>query len=288
MKDRIIDLMDSPKWRVRVAALKNLENNPSEDDFDILLSGLHDRSWAVRNEASRQLLSRGEEGIKTLVNSLESSGGHARLTAVQALGGLREPSVQKFIKPLLNDRYPDVRIAAAEALVKTGDDSALSYLLEWLKNEKWNIRMKAAESLGRLENNEAVGPLAEALENEHVDIPGNVPGSPLGLMQKQLLGWTRTTHARTEIIRAIGRIVQNNPPPASIDNYNNLKKAHRVLKKNATLLGRMQNVRFGKAALETLKIVESAVSGIEKKLGKKGIRPITETYTRSPGIRPGS
>lgn len=90
-----------------------------------------------------------------------------RLTAITALGHLRDPSSTKTLIKALSDPSSAVRVAAANALGAIGDrkaTTALRSLLQERHNEQ--ARMAAINALGKLKDPAAVPELLEIINDE--------------------------------------------------------------------------------------------------------------------------
>jgi HEAT repeat protein len=90
-----------------------------------------------------------------------------RLTAITALGNLRDPSSATTLIEALNDPSPAVRIAAANALGAIGDKRASESLRTLLKNRHdEQARIAAVGALGKLRASDAVEQILEIANNE--------------------------------------------------------------------------------------------------------------------------
>jgi HEAT repeat protein len=90
-----------------------------------------------------------------------------RLTAVVALGNLRDPSSTHTLISALADSSAAVRIAAANALGAIGDRKATTALLALLDGRQdEQIRSAAVTALGKLKDPESVTPLLTIAEDE--------------------------------------------------------------------------------------------------------------------------
>lgn len=92
-----------------------------------------------------------------------------RLTAIVALGNLRDPSSTKSLMGALSDKSAAVRVAAAKALGAIGDRKATQALLPLLRdrNEE-HARIAAIGALGKLKDPAAVNDLL-AIANDEGD-----------------------------------------------------------------------------------------------------------------------
>jgi HEAT repeat protein len=67
----IAALGEDPSWEVRSAVMQALGELQAQDQIDLLLQGISDQEWWVRNNAGVALFALGDPGISVLQNGVE-------------------------------------------------------------------------------------------------------------------------------------------------------------------------------------------------------------------------
>ncbi|MDD4497231.1 MAG: HEAT repeat domain-containing protein [Methanosarcinaceae archaeon] len=110
--------------------------------------------------------------VELLIEALNNEKNHIRISAIMALGEMRE---EKAVEPLidsLSSDNPGIRVVAALALGNIGDKRAVDPLLRNLKclhiniQYKSSIKSSAALALGKIADERAVANLKQALYDE--------------------------------------------------------------------------------------------------------------------------
>ena len=101
----------------KLAWIRDLARNPTDDSIETLLSVLEQESWFLRDQASRALASLGERVVEPLIEYLGSGLWYTRASAAAALGRTGLPVAAGPLAQLLRDVNRTVRDAAWDALV---------------------------------------------------------------------------------------------------------------------------------------------------------------------------
>lgn len=163
---------ESPEGRMRIlrvmAKIKNHAVIKSAGEIAV-----DDKQWMVRLEAIG-ILGRNDSGAsKDLLQSIARQDVHRmnRAAAIRWLSYMRKNASAKFIKDLLNDKEPLVRVEAARELGRHGDDSGFKTAKELIGHPDIHIRSSAIEAIGligREDGMSLIKPVAEsASEHQH-------------------------------------------------------------------------------------------------------------------------
>ncbi len=153
--DRLIAVMESPDWIVRMHVAKALGRIGDPRAIKPLMPLLHDKVKAVREDAADALVGIGKPAVPLLLEALTHDEWLVRLHAIEALGKMRSPeAVEPLLGVLFNDRDAAIREDAARALGEIGDARAVQFLLVAM-NEA-GLRPLAIEALGKIGDRRAV------------------------------------------------------------------------------------------------------------------------------------
>jgi aminopeptidase N len=146
----------------RVEAAKEIaKENATEKDAEILGKAmLNDKFWAVQAEIAILLGHiRNKKAVEYMKKGLEMRHPLARRAAVAAIGSVKDASIAKDLKPLLDDKNSYlVPAEVCRTLGKTKDPSIEPIIQSMLNKEAWFdcIRAGAVEGLAHLHGEEAV------------------------------------------------------------------------------------------------------------------------------------
>ena len=102
----------------KVAWLKSLAANPTDESIQTLRRALAVESWFVRDQAARLLGTLGERVVDTLVQDLDSGLWYTRSAAALALGRTGSPSAAAPLVGGVLDANRTVRDSSWEAIVR--------------------------------------------------------------------------------------------------------------------------------------------------------------------------
>ncbi len=148
----LLDRLDDPSWRVRMAAVEQLGSLP---DPAPALPGLLDalsagQSPGARNAAAAALTRMGGRAATALLERLRATTPEVRGAVVEVLGEIGDRSSAPSLSELLDDPDTNVRSAAAEALGKIGGAKAVGALLRAVGGGPEAPRLAALYALERL------------------------------------------------------------------------------------------------------------------------------------------
>jgi HEAT repeat protein len=107
----------------KLAWIRELAKNPSDETIETLLTVLEQESWFLRDQAARALSGMGERVVDPLIEYLGSGLWYTRACAAEALGRMGVPVAAGPLIRLLRDANRTVRDAAFDALVSlTGSE----------------------------------------------------------------------------------------------------------------------------------------------------------------------
>ena len=105
----------------KVAWLRGLAANPTDDSIETLLHVLEMESWFLRDQAARCLATLGERVIDALTEHLDSGLWYTRSAAASALGRIGSPLAAAALVGTLLDPNRTVRDSAWEAIARLCD-----------------------------------------------------------------------------------------------------------------------------------------------------------------------
>ncbi len=170
----------SKRGRIYAISDPTQDNNPLLKETQQLIGGdwtkrsvaelsrlLAHPDWRVRLEAQYTLAERGAGSVATFGGVARDARANplARLHAIWGLGQLagKQPAALTRVRPLLQDKDPEVRAQAAKVLGEQGAANAAAALITALKDENARVKFFAAQSLGKLKHAAAAPALFEAL-----------------------------------------------------------------------------------------------------------------------------
>lgn len=183
----------SPIIEVKKNAAEALSMFKEEEAASILATTLFDRE--LRYDSERYLRQIGQPAIKPLLSLINEKDEEVRFSvltvlgslgekrafkplqkvltdvkrmnsAIEALGGIKEPRAAKALLPFLNDENVNVRIQTVSSLGLIGDKMAINPLIDMLNAEKGNdMQSRLIEALGNLRARAASQLITEFLRN---------------------------------------------------------------------------------------------------------------------------
>ncbi|MEM4251662.1 MAG: HEAT repeat domain-containing protein [Candidatus Bathyarchaeia archaeon] len=154
----LLELLRSPRWRVRSHAARVLGAWREERAVMQLLMLLEDKAAPVRYFARSALINIGEASVKPLIDALAREGGNRQAVA-HALASIGSRAVPALCALLSSTGQP--KISAAIVLGEIGDSRAVAPLVEALDDERFYVRDAVALALGRM-GEAALEPLLHA------------------------------------------------------------------------------------------------------------------------------
>jgi len=106
----------------KLAWIRELAQNPTDESVETLLSVLEQESWFLRDQAARALATLGERVVGPLIEYLGSGLWYTRASAASVLGRMGLPVAAEPLTGLLSDANRTVRDAAWDALVRLADN----------------------------------------------------------------------------------------------------------------------------------------------------------------------
>lgn len=159
----LISALKDENINVRIAALEALREIRTSKSLKALILALIDENWEFKQVASKVLeetnpkwmeTREAQELISELISALKNKNWSIRMSAVETLGEIKDPSA---IKPLSfvmhNDEILYVRISAVKALGKINDPQALHAIITALKNENMEVQQTAFETISKINPN---------------------------------------------------------------------------------------------------------------------------------------
>lgn len=129
---------------------------------ETLVQHLSDPRFVVNDRAMAALVSKGENGVKALINAMNSVEEEVRTAAVFGLYKISGEAARDAILSALADKSPLVRTAAVRVLGLMKEKEAVVPLMEMVKNDQPAVRRQAATSLGQIGEVRAIEALLEA------------------------------------------------------------------------------------------------------------------------------
>ena len=152
---------NSVQWRA-CQVLKSLGWQPATEAEQIQLH--------IASGELKPLTGFGAAAVRPLVELLRRCDGQKKISAVNVLGELADPSTFKPLQALLRDDDPLVRTAAVYAFERAHFPGAAAVLLPVLKDSARNVRLAAALALGSLGDAACVEPLIHLLNDKDWEI----------------------------------------------------------------------------------------------------------------------
>ncbi|HEY7728359.1 MAG TPA: HEAT repeat domain-containing protein [Candidatus Eisenbacteria bacterium] len=111
----------------KLAWIRELAQNPTDESIETLLSVLEQESWFLREQAALALSLMGERVVGPLIEYLGSGLWYTRACAAGALGRIGVPAAAGALVRLLRDANRTVRDAAFDALVRLAESEIGTY-----------------------------------------------------------------------------------------------------------------------------------------------------------------
>jgi hypothetical protein len=158
-KTEITELPDDPDWRIRYAALEQME--PKPEAIPVFAKALNDPKPSIRRLAAAMLgLTGNPESIPHLCRALKDETVSVRRTAGDSLSDLGNPEAIGPMMEALKDPSRLVRWRAARFLFESGDETALSALKEAEEDPEFEVKMQVRMAIERIEGgHSAQGPV---------------------------------------------------------------------------------------------------------------------------------
>jgi HEAT repeat protein len=115
---RLLEELRHREPEEKLAWIRELAQNPTDESIEVLLSVLEQESWFLRDQAVRALATLGERVVEPLIDYLGSGLWYTRACAAGALGRMGVPLAAGPLVGLLRDANRTVRDAAFDALVE--------------------------------------------------------------------------------------------------------------------------------------------------------------------------
>lgn len=137
-----------------------------EAGADAVIGELVNSQTASERKAYRAVLAKCKAAIPTLIHLLDDERWYVVRNAVELLGDLGEPGVERHIAKALSHTDPRVRRAAVSSVTKLGARSAVPALLGVLADPIPEVRLQAVLGLAAAKDERAVPWLVEAMSRE--------------------------------------------------------------------------------------------------------------------------
>ncbi|MGM8365242.1 conserved virulence factor C family protein [Virgibacillus sp. W0181] len=146
-----MDILESPNWKERYAAL-DLIVEPTTEDLDVLNKALDDEKSSVRRLATALLgMIEDPEVLPFLYKALKDKAVNVRRTAGDCLSDLGLKEAMPEMTDSLKDTNRLVRWRAAMFLYELGDKTAIPALKQALDDPEFEVRMQVQMALARIE-----------------------------------------------------------------------------------------------------------------------------------------
>ncbi|WP_341281390.1 conserved virulence factor C family protein [Paenibacillus sp. FSL H8-0537] len=151
--NEIAELLESPDWRIRYAALDRL--TPEPELLPLLAKALTDDTVSIRRLAVVYLGDlRTAEAMPYLFQALRDKSVSVRRTAGDTLSDWGDPAATAPMIESLSDTNKLVRWRAARFLYEVGDESAIPALRIAAQDSEFEIQLQAQIALERIERGE--------------------------------------------------------------------------------------------------------------------------------------
>jgi HEAT repeat protein len=111
---RLLEELRHREPEEKLAWIRELAQNPTDESIEVLLSVLEQESWFLRDQAVRALATLGERVVEPLIDYLGSGLWYTRACAAGALGRMGVPLAAGPLVGLLRDANRTVRDAARD------------------------------------------------------------------------------------------------------------------------------------------------------------------------------
>jgi len=152
---QLIALLSEKDPNIRLAAVKLMENNQSQEIYDALITAYTDENESVSSEAQRILLATWENSYKAVVRGLNSNKSSVVYASIDLIRLKQSKEVSLFLLTLFSDDRPTVRAGASRVFVELNE-----YEHPWfqslLESPDSIVRQTAVETLPRYKNPEII------------------------------------------------------------------------------------------------------------------------------------
>jgi hypothetical protein len=138
--------LESGSVEARLEAIRQIAGSQDEESFRLLITGLENSSWRVRESAFDALLGAGEPAVPVLVEALADSHERVVVPAILALGALKAGDAVAPLVALLDDGG-EPAAHAVWALGEIGDERAITPLTKLLNRGDARLRAGAEQAL---------------------------------------------------------------------------------------------------------------------------------------------
>lgn len=154
-RDRVtVEMLDSPEWKERYAALDRIIE-PTMEDLPVLDKALYDPKASVRRLATAFLgMIEEPEVLPYLYKPLKDKAVNVRRTAGDCISDLGFKEAMPEMVRTLDDPSRLVRWRAAMFLYETGDETAIPALTNAVNDPEFEVRMQVKMALARIEGGE--------------------------------------------------------------------------------------------------------------------------------------
>lgn len=210
--EEIEERLHSPKWKIRLDAVKELEDcldgTEKPDDrkkaIGLLVERLMDRSTRVVKGAIELLLPRVSEtwmefdyasAVPPLIENLGSNDKELQVNSLWLLGEIRHPLVLPILVNALEHSSEEVRFIAGLSFAKMRDPSWAPVLLELMGHISADVRGHVAEGLtkmARTHKDEIVRSIVEFLNSDGFKKEA----------ERNTTGYARTIEGLDEVVRS--------------------------------------------------------------------------------------
>jgi len=164
----LIRLFHARKPEVMAFAAASLGEIGNPKAVPVLIEGLSDNSWNVRQSCAYALTEIGEKGVDRIAEALSSPNDDVRYWVTRILESIGEPGMPYLVKAL-SDKNKNIRFFAAKALGTSTNSAVVRDLIKSLADPSWSVRKIASESICKLEII-SIEQLLRNMSNDNEDI----------------------------------------------------------------------------------------------------------------------
>ncbi|MEW6608403.1 MAG: HEAT repeat domain-containing protein [bacterium] len=175
----LINLLKQGVPASKIASAKALGDIQDEKAIVELINALSDPyfnhyegKYKIREAAADALSKYGEKALPKLIHSARSDNEATRwfsLEALQRMESIPQTATLTFINALI-DKNDQVKLTAVKALGKIRDENSIPSLARTLKSNNANIRYFAVQSLSEINSKDCIMPLLGALNDEDTQV----------------------------------------------------------------------------------------------------------------------
>lgn len=148
-----LEVLNDPNWKIRYAALDQLE--PTLDNLELLDKALHDEKSSIRRLATAYLgMIEDPKVLPYLYKALKDKSVNVRRTAGDCISDLGFKEAMPAMLESLSDSSRLVRWRAAMFLYEIGDESAIPALEAAIDDPEFEVRMQVNMALERIKGGE--------------------------------------------------------------------------------------------------------------------------------------